>query len=251
MKIRVRLYHYHDLDLVSLYREGRLSVSKAAKIALNSFAQKKYFIMEAKEKKAEKVAKPVYMFNIVLNEKKDRDAIELLNKIEKGYRNNFIKQLLRLYLRYEIPDCYISSENAGYFIEREKGLSGERKVIPAPAGRNVRPKPAAVPVAPESTSMAKFAPVPEKVDAGGLIIKDLSVEESKEESSAVNPGEDKENSESEQVKEEIIDADVYESEETGSRVGRAEDEGAAESAEFEESEESEVELIGMFKNMIM
>ena len=249
MKIRVRLYHYHDLDLVSLYREGRLSVSKAAKIALNSFAQKKYFIMEAKEKKAEKVAKPVYMFNIVLNEKKDRDAIELLNKIEKGYRNNFIKQLLRLYLRYEIPDCYISSENAGYFIEREKGLSGERKVIPAPVGRNVRPKPAAVPVVPEPTVIP--APVPEKVDAGGLIIKDLSVEESKEESSAVNPGEDKENSESEQVKEEIIDADVYESEETGSRVGRAEDEGAAESAEFEESEESEVELIGMFKNMIM
>lgn len=249
MKIRVRLYHYHDLDLVSLYREGRLSVSKAAKIALNSFAQKKYFIMEAKEKKAEKVAKPVYMFNIVLNEKKDRDAIELLNKIEKGYRNNFIKQLLRLYLRYEIPDSYISSENAGYFIEREKGLSGERKVIPAPAGRNVRPKPAAVPVVPEPTVIP--APVPEKVDAGGLIIKDLSVEESKEESSAVNPGEDKENSESEQVKEEIIDADVYESEETGSRVGRAEDEGAAESAEFEESEESEAELIGMFKNMIM
>lgn len=249
MKIRVRLYHYHDLDLASLYREGRLSVSKAAKIALNSFAQKKYFIMEAKEKKVEKVAKPVYMFNIVLNEKKDRDAIELLNKIEKGYRNNFIKQLLRLYLRYEIPDCYISSENAGYFIEREKGLSGERKVIPAPAGRNVRPKPTAVPVVPEPTVIP--APVPEKVDAGGLIIKDLSVEEPKEESIAVNPGEDKENSESEQVKEEIIDADVYKSEETGSRAGRVEDEGAAEPAEFEESEESEAELIGMFKNMIM
>ena len=39
MKIRIRLYFYHDLDLVSLYREGRISISKSVKYALNAFAR--------------------------------------------------------------------------------------------------------------------------------------------------------------------------------------------------------------------
>lgn len=117
MKIRVRLYHYHDLDLVSLYREGRISISKAIKCTLKAFAQKKYMQLEVGSKKCEKTAKPVYMFNVILNEEKDQDAIELLNKIENGYRNNFIKQLLREYLCFTIPDCYTSSENKSYISE--------------------------------------------------------------------------------------------------------------------------------------
>ena len=98
LKIRIRLYHYHDLDLVSLYREGRISIPKAVKLTLNAFARKRYVRLETVDKKCEKIAKPVYMFNIILDEKKDKDAIDLLNKIDKGYRNNFIKQLLRVYL---------------------------------------------------------------------------------------------------------------------------------------------------------
>ena len=103
MKIRIRLYHYHDLDLVSLYREGRISIPKAVKLTLNAFARKRYVRLETVDKKCEKIAKPVYMFNIILDEKKDKDAIDLLNKIDKGYRNNFIKQLLRVCLLYTSP----------------------------------------------------------------------------------------------------------------------------------------------------
>mgnify|MGYP006889649423 CR=1 FL=1 len=103
LKIRIRLYHYHDLDLVSLYREGRISIPKAVKLTLNAFARKRYVRLETVDKKCEKIAKPVYMFNIILDEKKDKDAIDLLNKIDKGYRNNFIKQLLRVYLCFVLP----------------------------------------------------------------------------------------------------------------------------------------------------
>ena len=54
MKIRIRLYFYHDLDLVSLYREGRISISKSVKYALNAFARKNYVRLEAGSKKCEK-----------------------------------------------------------------------------------------------------------------------------------------------------------------------------------------------------
>lgn len=130
LKIRIRLYFYHDLDLVSLYREGRISISKSVKYALNAFARKNYVRLEAGSKKCEKAAKPVYMFNIVLDEKKDKDAIDLLNKIANGYRNNFIKQLLRLYLNFVLPDCYTSAENMSYFSERTCCILEKRDVVP-------------------------------------------------------------------------------------------------------------------------
>ena len=138
MKIRIRLYHYHDLDLVSLYREGRISIPKAVKLTLNAFARKRYVRLETVDKKCEKIAKPVYMFNIILDEKKDKDAIDLLNKIDKGYRNNFIKQLLRVYLCFVLPGCYTAQENLEYFAEREKGIFGEGEGVPAPMSRYVR-----------------------------------------------------------------------------------------------------------------
>lgn len=140
LKIRIRLYHYHDLDLVSLYREGRISISKAAKYVLNAFAQKRYTGLEVGCKKCEKTARPVYMFNIVLDEKKDKDAIDLLNKIEKGFRNNFIKILLREYLCFTLPECYISKKDISYFSERQKGIWGKQEMIPAPAGRSIKKK---------------------------------------------------------------------------------------------------------------
>lgn len=145
MKIRVRLYHCHDIDLVSLYREGRISIPRTVKYTLNAFAQKRYVLLETNDKIIERPAKKVYMFNVVLDEEKDKNAIELLSRIEKGYHNNFIKQLLRTYLCFTFPDCYTSAENISYFTEREKCIFGERETIPAPAGRNIRKKPDTIP----------------------------------------------------------------------------------------------------------
>lgn len=172
MKIRIRLYHYHDLDLVSLYREGRISIPKAVKYTLNAFARKEYVRLETGGKKSEKTARPVYMFNIILDEKKDETAIKLLEKVEKGYRNNFIKQVLRAYLCLAIPEAYTSAENMDYFNEREKGFSGERKSIPAPVSKTVRRKPKSVqePRDPEKL-------IPTAVEGSGVVIRDLAAED--------------------------------------------------------------------------
>lgn len=172
MKIRVRLYHYHDLDLVSLYREGRISIPKAVKLTLNAFAQKNYVRLETDVKKCEKIAKPVYMFNIVLNEKKDKAAIDLLDKIDKGYRNNFIKQLLRVYLCFVLPGCYTDPKNLAYFAEREKGIFSERKAIPAPVSKYVRKK------LQESSGPVILEVPSAEVEVGGLVIKDLERKQS-------------------------------------------------------------------------
>lgn len=239
MKIRIRLYHYHDLDLVSLYREGRISIPKAVKFTLNAFARKCYVRLETVDKKCEKIAKPVYMFNIILDEKKDKDAIDLLNKIDKGYRNNFIKQLLRVYLCFVLPGCYTAQENLGYFSEREKGIFGEREVVPAPVSRYVREK---------TSEQKRVAESP--IEVGGVVIKDLPPEKP-EDSSVPETKDSFENSievETDPLKESPNESLEPEIQEDTSLQNSLNDE-LAETGNSNDEEESE--LMGLFKNMVI
>lgn len=239
MKIRIRLYHYHDLDLVSLYREGRISIPKAVKLTLNAFARKRYVRLETVDKKCEKIAKPVYMFNIILDEKKDKDAIDLLNKIDKGYRNNFIKQLLRVYLCFVLPGCYTAQENLRYFAEREKGIFGEREVVPAPVSRYVREK---------TSEQKRVAESP--IEVGGVIIKDLPPEKP-EDSNVPEPKDSFGNSretKTDPLKESPNESLEPEIQEDTSQQESSIDE-LAETGNLNDEEESE--LMGLFKNMVI
>jgi len=240
LKIRIRLYHYHDLDLVSLYREGRISIPKAVKLTLNAFARKRYVRLETVDKKCEKIAKPVYMFNIILDEKKDKDAIDLLNKIDKGYRNNFIKQLLRVYLCFVLPGCYTAQENLEYFAEREKGIFGEREVVPAPISRYVREKTS------EQTGQKRVAESPIEVE--GVVIKDLPPE--KPEDSNVPETKDSfgDSRETDPVKESPNESLEPEIQEDPSLQESSKDE-LTETGSLNNEEESE--LMGLFKNMVI
>lgn len=237
MKIRIRLYHYHDLDLVSLYREGRISIPKAVKLTLNAFARKRYVRLETVDKKCEKIAKPVYMFNIILDEKKDKDAIDLLNKIDKGYRNNFIKQLLRVYLCFVLPGCYTAQENLEYFAEREKGIFGEREVVPAPISRYVREK---------TSEQKRVTEAP--IEVGGVVIKDLPPEKPED----VNIPETKDSfgnsRETDPLKESPNEGMEPEVQEDTSLQDSLNDE-LAKTGNSNDEEESE--LMGLFKNMVI
>lgn len=252
LKIRIRLYHYHDLDLVSLYREGRLSIPKAVKYSLNAFAEKRYVRLETNNKKCEKIARPVYTFNIILNEKKDKKAIELLDKIDKGFRNNFMKQLLRVYLGFAFPECYTSAENLAYFSEREKEIFKERKTVPAPAVRNVKKK--TVPeVSSPQTASGSAAP-PAAVKGGGLVIKELPPDEKTVEKAlhdqAMPDSSNKGFVHSEGSNEEMIEK-THVNKETAEDNGieRLITEDTGDEA-GNESAEDDVELLGLFKKMM-
>ena len=251
LKIRIRLYHYHDLDLVSLYREGRLSIPKAVKYSLNAFAEKRYVRLETNNKKCEKVARPVYTFNIILNEKKDKKAIELLDKIDKGFRNNFMKQLLRVYLGFAMPDCYTSAENLAYFLEREKEIFKERKTVPAPAVRNAKKK-----TVPEGSSpqASESAAPPAAVKGGGLVIKELPPDEETVEKDmpdqTLSDSKDKEFVQSEESNEKMIEkTPVKKDTAEDNSLDRIITEDAGDEA-GNESAENDVELIGIFKKMM-
>ena len=54
MKIEVKLYSYHDMDLVSLYKTGRVSFPETTRQILNSYANKEAYkvrLLEVDEKR--------------------------------------------------------------------------------------------------------------------------------------------------------------------------------------------------------
>ena len=105
MKIEVKLYSYHDMDLVSLYKTGRVSFPETTRQILNSYANKEAYkvrLLEVDEKRLTRYPsdsyRKYYHYHVVLDEKDDADAVGLLIRISPGYRNNFIKAILRQYL---------------------------------------------------------------------------------------------------------------------------------------------------------
>ncbi len=129
MTIEVKLYHYHDLDLVYLYRHGNISFCSAAKIALKAFANKEFFVFEIAEPCRNIAQHRTYRFQIKFDDQEDKEVIDMLNKISKGCRNNFIKEVLRNYIPFTMTSEYvISQEDISYFNERFSIMYAGKKV---------------------------------------------------------------------------------------------------------------------------
>ena len=62
-----------------------------------------------------------YLKILILDEVKDKKAIEMMEKIAKGYRSNFLKNILRLYLCAPVSVDYFN--NAADFLEFEDQAS--------------------------------------------------------------------------------------------------------------------------------
>ena len=160
-----------------------------------------------------------------------------MNKIDKGYRNNFIKQLLRVYLCFVLPGCYTAQENLEYFAEREKGIFGEREVVPAPISRYVREK---------TSEQKRVTEAP--IEVGGVVIKDLPPEKLED----VNIPETKDSfgnsRETDPLKKSPNEGMEPEIQENASLQDSLNDE-LAETGNSNDEEESE--LMGLFKNMVI
>lgn len=122
MRIEVKLYSYHDMDLVSLYKSGRIAFPETTRQVLNSYANKEVYkvrLLDANKKREKRYPSDTYRkyyhYHVELDEKNDADAIKLIENITPGCRNNFIKVLLRQYICCEIPAGYSVSGDTRLF----------------------------------------------------------------------------------------------------------------------------------------
>lgn len=119
MRVTVRLYRIHDLDLITFIELHKLNFQKAMYCALTSFTNGELFFIEIPPKRDEGKElnlRRVYTMVLTLDEKKDKDTILLLKKINNGKRNNFLKNLLRLYLCNPMSENFLVDEkDSDYF----------------------------------------------------------------------------------------------------------------------------------------
>lgn len=122
VRVTIRLYRMHDLDLITFVELHELNLQKAVYCALTSFTKGELFLIKIpprRESGKELKLNRVYAFTMLLDTEKDKDAILLLSKITDGKRNNFLKNLLRLYLCNPMSEMFLESEtDVEYFYDK-------------------------------------------------------------------------------------------------------------------------------------
>lgn len=117
VRYTVRLYRLHDLDLITFALSHELNVISAIYTSLTAFAKGESFVIQIPPKTHQRLPqlKRLYIKALTLDSEKDKEAIELLALIAPGYRNSFLKNLLRMYL------CNPLSEEFFRVVKKAKG----------------------------------------------------------------------------------------------------------------------------------
>lgn len=129
----IRLYSIHDLDLVTFTLTHDFDILKAVYSSLTAFTKGEAFIIRIPPAVRElPELRRVYTKTLSLDTEKDAEAVELLNKIVPGKRNNFLKNLLRLYLAYPFSECFFSDPgDQEEFEKKMEGIRAGRRVVRA------------------------------------------------------------------------------------------------------------------------
>lgn len=126
MKIILRLYRQHDLDLIALHKNPKFCLTKAMKVALGAYVRNENIKIEPPEAadfQFETIPKIVTLF-LVLNDNKDKDLIKWIENVRPGYRNSAVKNIVRNYL-LSIPIYIYSKEEKA----SEKPPSTEEAIL--------------------------------------------------------------------------------------------------------------------------
>lgn len=108
----IRLYRTHDKDLVTFLETHQFNIIKAIYCSLSAFCEGDMFVITIPPVRDKSYAteKKVITKQLSLDEKKDAKAIALLEMIKDGGKNNFLKNLLRLYLCYPISYDFLKDD---------------------------------------------------------------------------------------------------------------------------------------------
>lgn len=164
-KVLLRLYNPHDIDLISLMVRHQMDIIKAVYCAVTAFANKESFVIRIPPlRECTLESKRVYSKHLTLDLEKDQTVIQLLDRIEPGYRNNFLKNILRLYLIYPATETFfIDSENLELFETHYQTLMQGKRCVDAAVLKDTKRHIARKPGQPEELPLKKETPVPAAV----------------------------------------------------------------------------------------
>lgn len=99
MRIYIRLYRRHDMDLITLYKNRNFNFRRALKHALHAYIEKEPFLFYAPPSVPDMCKKDFnscYRINVDLDEEKDADIIDFLDTaVRDRMRNAITKTIMR------------------------------------------------------------------------------------------------------------------------------------------------------------
>ena len=133
VRYTMRFYRAHDLDLITFIETHEFNIMHAVYSALNAFVSGEVFVIEIPPRRQSTVEyQRVYNRALFLDSERDKEAVELLSSVSPGYRNSFLKNLLRLYLCCPFSEEYfISNDGAEKAMEMTSVFRTDRRVAQA------------------------------------------------------------------------------------------------------------------------
>lgn len=135
--VTIRLYARHDPDLITFYEVHQFNIVKAVYCCLAAYCKKEVFVIALpplRDYQQISFKANRYRWTLYLDNKKDAAMIEAIQKIKKGYRNNFLKNLLRIYLSNPVSAIFaMDAQGAGELYDSVQYLRAGKRV--ADAGR--------------------------------------------------------------------------------------------------------------------
>ena len=113
VRYTVRFYRQHDYDLLLFSIQNRCDLIRMLYKVLKAFSKGQSFIVTASEPLNKEMPefRRAYTRALVLDDEKDADQIALLSRIKDGYRNNFFRTILRIYICSPVPSAFLADES--------------------------------------------------------------------------------------------------------------------------------------------
>lgn len=134
VRYTMRFYRVHDLDIVTFIETHEFNISHAMYSALSAFSNGEAFVIKIPPRRRADLPqlRRVYSRALILDTEKDAKAISILSLIKPGYRNSFLKNLLRQYLCFPLSEEFLDDqESVSYFDDLFSVFRKDRKVAEA------------------------------------------------------------------------------------------------------------------------
>lgn len=121
LKVMLRIYRQHDMDLVGLHLHSSFMLGRAIKQALMAYVRGEVFKIDTPvEEELPNEIRRVYQIQIFLDDIKDKDIIDWLKTTNPGQRNSLIKNIFRSYAFSLYVKGYGNIKEESYVEEEEK-----------------------------------------------------------------------------------------------------------------------------------
>lgn len=131
-RYKVRFYKAHDLDLITYMASHTINIRMTLYYVFRAYCNGQAVGIRIPEHSGEKPAeyKKIYYTDLSLDTEKDKKMVQFMEGIKPGFRNNFLKNLLRQYFCTPlVEDFLIDPANYPEVKKTTSLLQGNRSMI--------------------------------------------------------------------------------------------------------------------------